>query len=172
MERHERLERDLAPIYRQLKDGAVVPPIDPAREARLMAAFDSARSGRTSSRGRSSYWISLGSLAAAAAVLIAVGLYPARTGHRDPRPDGSLAANAPAPSSVGEPLRETPGPFVLVPGAAALPAMESGTLVRMDVPLALLPSYGVTPPAGRTEPITADLIVAQDGLPRAIRLVD
>ena len=90
MERHERLERDLAPIYRQLKDGAVVPPIDPAREAGLMAAFDSARSGRTSSRGRSSYWISLGSLAAAAAVLIAVGLYPARTGHHDPRPDGSL----------------------------------------------------------------------------------
>jgi hypothetical protein len=49
--------------------------------------------------------------------------------------------------------------------------MESGTLVRMDVPVAVLPSLGVTPPAGRATTVTADFIVAQDGLPRAVRVV-
>jgi hypothetical protein len=43
--------------------------------------------------------------------------------------------------------------------------------VRMDVPVAMLPSLGVTPPAGRASVVTADFIVAQDGLPRAVRVV-
>ena len=38
-----------------------------------------------------------------------------------------------------------------MPGAATLPAMESGSLVRMDVPVSMLPSLGLTPPqANRT----------------------
>ena len=60
----------------------------------------------------------------------------------------------------------------MVPGAAGLPPMESGTLVRMEVPVAMLPSLGVTPPSGRATTVTADLVVAQDGLPRAVRLVN
>jgi hypothetical protein len=43
----------------------------------------------------------------------------------------------------------------------------------MDVPVAELPSLGLTPPQGnRTTSVQADLIVAQDGLPRAARLVN
>ena len=60
---------------------------------------------------------------------------------------------------------------MIVPGAAQLPRMESGTLVRMDVPVSMLPSLGVTPPPGQATTVTADFIVAQDGLPRAVRLV-
>jgi hypothetical protein len=42
----------------------------------------------------------------------------------------------------------------------------------MDVPVAVLPSLGVTPPADRAAAVvTADLVVAQDGLPRAVRVV-
>ena len=66
-----------------------------------------------------------------------------------------------------------PGEFVMVPGAATLPAMESGSLVRMQISVAELPSLGLTPPQGnRTTSVQADLVVAQDGLPRAARLVN
>ena len=65
-----------------------------------------------------------------------------------------------------------PADFVLVPGASALPPLESGTLVRMDVPVSMLPSLGLTPPAGSGAVVRADLIVGQDGLTRAVRLVD
>jgi hypothetical protein len=62
---------------------------------------------------------------------------------------------------------------VMVPGAAGLPAMESGSLVRMDVPVSMLPALGLTPPqANRTTSVKADLIVGQDGLTRAARLVN
>jgi hypothetical protein len=61
---------------------------------------------------------------------------------------------------------------VIVPGAAQLPPMESGTLVRMDLPVSMLPSLGVIPPATGRTAVKADVVVAQDGLPRAVRLVN
>ena len=60
----------------------------------------------------------------------------------------------------------------MVPGAAALPPMESGSLVRMDVPVAMLSSMGIAPPANLVTRVRADVIVGQDGLARAVRLVD
>jgi hypothetical protein len=81
-----------------------------------------------------------------------------------------MAPHTPPPSARDVRL-EPPNDFVMVPGAAGLPAMESGSLVRMDVPVSMLPAYGVTPPAGRSNVVTADFIVAQDGLPRAVRVV-
>jgi hypothetical protein len=66
---------------------------------------------------------------------------------------------------------EPPAEFVVVPNADRLPRMESGTLVRMDVPVSMLPSLGVTPPPGHATVVKADVVVAQDGLPRAVRLV-
>jgi hypothetical protein len=107
-------------------------------------------------------------------LLIAVGLAPARdgsTGRHGPLPGGG-AAHRPAPSSSRGVQPAPPNEFVLVPGAAALPPMESGTLVRLELPVSMLPSYGVTPPPGRTTVVTMDLVVAQDGLPRAVRIVD
>jgi len=67
---------------------------------------------------------------------------------------------------------ERVGEFLMVPGAAALPPMESGSLVRVEVPVSMLLSLGVTPPANAVTRVRADLIVGQDGLTRAVRLVN
>ena len=65
-----------------------------------------------------------------------------------------------------------PAPFVALPGAAGLPEFESGTIVRLELSLASLPSYGVDiTRAGADRPVEADVLVGQDGQARAIRLV-
>jgi hypothetical protein len=62
--------------------------------------------------------------------------------------------------------------FVALPGAASLPRFESGSIVRVDLPLSSLAAYGVDiSTSGGKGPIKADLLVGQDGEPRAIRLV-
>ena len=177
MERDDSVvERDLADALRRLNAAAVVPPVDDARAAALMAAFDrehaaSPLSGHRELKGpRRDGWY-LAGFAAAAAVLIAVGLASAPTGrHGSPSPGGPTAPHTPPPSPRDVRL-QPPSDFVIVPGAAGLPPMESGTLVRVDLPVAVLPSLGVTPPSGRGATVTADFIVAQDGLPRAVRVV-
>ncbi len=62
--------------------------------------------------------------------------------------------------------------FVTLPAAQQLPRFESGMVVRVELPASSLPAYGfpIMPDAART-PITADVLVGQDGQPRAIRLV-
>jgi len=167
MDAHDRsIEPDLADALRRLSDAAAVPPVDPAREAALLAAFDAAQA--TAPRRRRDYWY-LAGWAAAAMLLIAIGL-PGLAERRGHPPGGMTAPHTPPPSSRD--VQSGPaGDFVLVPGAAGLPAMESGTLVRMDVPVSMLPSLGVTPPPGQARAVTADFVVRQDGLPRAVRLV-
>jgi hypothetical protein len=143
-------DRDLARALRRLNDAVVVPAPDPAREAVLMAAFDAASRQRRGVRSGRQYWFMAG-LATAAAILMAF----TSTLHR------------------AQPAPQPPSEFVMVPGAAGLPAMESGSLVRMDVPVSMLPALGLIPPqANRTTSVKADLIVGQDGLTRAARLVD
>jgi hypothetical protein len=160
---------DLALAMRRLADASEPPPIEPRREAALMAAFDAARG---QAQVRHPYW-GMAGLAAAAAVLLAVGHAPVRAG-RHGNPSGDSATHKPLLlESRAVQLEATPpAEFVLVPGAAALPPMESGSLVRMDVPVAMLPSLGLTPPAGSGAVVRADLIVGQDGMTRAVRLVD
>lgn len=153
-------DRDLARALRRLDDAVVVPEVDPVREAALMAAFDAAqaeRRGTPRSRGRQ-YW-GMAGLAAAAAVMIVVALSPGqkpsassvRSVHSDPQP---------------------PNEFVMLPGTAGLPSLESGSLVRMNLPVSVLPSMGVTPPQGRATAVKADVIIGQDGVARAVRLVN
>ena len=62
--------------------------------------------------------------------------------------------------------------FVAWPGAAALPQFESGQLVRTELPVTVLPLLGISQadvPAGGH--VLADVLYAQDGLARAVRLV-
>ena len=62
--------------------------------------------------------------------------------------------------------------FVPWPGAASLPAFESGQLVRTELPASVLPLLGISPadaPAGGH--VIADVLYGQDGLARAVRLV-
>ncbi|HEX4565549.1 MAG TPA: hypothetical protein VH138_02915 [Vicinamibacterales bacterium] len=155
-------EQELAKALRRLHDVTAPPPVDPAREAALMAAFDAA-SGASSAQRRPTthgYWPMAG-LAAAAAVLIAIAL-----------PWGAAGRRAAVPPSPPRDVQPEPSAFVVVPGAASLPFMESGSLVRVDLPVSVLPSLGLTPPAGGAAMVRADLVVGQDGLTRAVRLVN
>jgi hypothetical protein len=64
-----------------------------------------------------------------------------------------------------------PAGFVEIPGAHTLPPMESGSIVRVALPVTVLPQYGVAIlPEIAADTIEAELLVAQDGLPRMIRL--
>jgi hypothetical protein len=69
-----------------------------------------------------------------------------------------------------------PGPihpegFVEIPGASTLPPMESGSIVRVALPVTVLPQYGLAIlPDVAGDTVLAELLIAQDGLPRMIRL--
>ena len=132
-----------------------VPDLDRRREAHLLAAFDAAgRRGRTS-RG---HWWWMTGLAGATTVLILLALNPDRT--------------PVAPGGEARPEAQMVGDFVPWPGAIELPPLDSGELLRVELPISMLPSLGLRPPVSRRQVVSADLLVGQDGLTRAVRLVD
>lgn len=62
--------------------------------------------------------------------------------------------------------------WVAWPGAAVLPAFESGELVRTELPASVLPLLGFTSPdLPREGRVAADVVYGQDGEARAVRLV-
>ena len=169
-----------------------------ALERRLLQAFTdhhAARAARGTDAGRSSSWRRWGA-AAAAFVVLAGGTagWRALRG-RSPGVEMREVAVVPAPAPVTNAAttvrsvppavrvkparRPRPAPrfvraagFVAPPGSAGLPEFESGTIVRLELSLASLPSYGVDiTRAGADRPVEADVLVGQDGQPRAIRLV-
>ena len=68
-----------------------------------------------------------------------------------------------------EPIVNMTG-FVPLPGAEAWPPIESGSLVRMDLPAAALASLGLQGQSS-TGVVKADVVVGHDGVARAIRIV-
>ena len=95
-----------------------------------------------------------------------------RTG--DGRPPGAAAAmpGRPRPQRHGRVTAlRAEREFVTWPGAADLPTFESGHLMRMDLPASIVRSLGLVPLASRAGVVHADLLVGQDGFPRAVRLV-
>lgn len=132
-------------------------PDGAALEALMLERFDAEQAGAARNAARSSRWF-----AAAAAVVSIVGLAAAwRTVTSEPPADAYTVTSQ---SEEGE--------FVPWPGATALPAFESGQLVRTELPASVLPLLGISqadvPAGGR---VTADVLYAQDGLARAVRLV-
>jgi hypothetical protein len=160
-------DSELRAALERLALSTVVPAIDPTREEALLAAFDAARKHPITVAARAGYWWAA-ALATAASVLVAAALMAARDGPLHSVSRSPRQAQAHVPSRE---IRQVDSEFVLLPGASTLPSFESGTLVRMDVPVAVLPSLGVRPPAGRANTVRVDLIVGQDGLARAVRLV-
>jgi hypothetical protein len=77
-----------------------------------------------------------------------------------------------AQSSAPPPPPVEPAGFVALPEAERLPMMESANIVRVSLPVAALPAYGVAVADLQTESVEAELLVAQDGQARAIRLVN
>ena len=74
--------------------------------------------------------------------------------------------------SSAPPTSIEPAGFVALPDAERLPLMESANIVRVSLPVAALPAYGVAVADWKTESVEAELLVAQDGQARAIRLVN
>ncbi len=146
---------DLASALRRLAQSADVPPLNPDRERSLLEAFDAAQQEKRAPAARAGV-----SRPAAAAALLALAATMAWViVGRFGRPP---AAPVVAPLTTTE--------FVLWPGAAELPTFESGHLMRMEVPVSALPSLGLVPPATHAAVVQADVLVGQDGLPRAVRL--
>jgi hypothetical protein len=99
-----------------------------------------------------------------AAPVIPSDATPPRADSRRPRTSRKPAGDAAEPATMEG--------FVALPAAAGLPALESGRIIRIDVAVASLPAYGVEViPDLRRPEVEADLLVGQDGQPRAIRLV-
>ena len=76
--------------------------------------------------------------------------------------------------SVTEPAApRTEQPFLATPYAGSFTG--EGLIVRLEVPAATLRAYGVTTPVARNQRgdarVLADVIVGEDGVARAIRLV-
>ena len=86
-----------------------------------------------------------------------------------PRPAGARRTPVPraVPVSEDDVLR-----FVSLPTAIGLPALESGRIVRVELPTAMLPAYGLdVTPDSKAGVVEADVLVGQDGQARAIRFV-
>jgi hypothetical protein len=130
-----------------------VPPIDPEREQALLAAFDA---HWAQPRQKSSRW-SLGTAAALAAAIVVLNWL--------------AVANTPIADSVpAEPVFDMTG-FVPWPGAEAWPRFESGSLVRIDLPVSALAALGLPVPSSTVSVVQADIVVGQDGFARAVRVV-
>jgi hypothetical protein len=145
------MKKSLPESLRELAEASRSLEPDPGVEQRVMAAFDAAVTAQPRRPGRP--WLAL---AAAAVFVLACGAMWS-------------AARRPVPAAALAPGRSE---FVPWPGAATLPVFESGELVRVDLPVSVLPSLGLRLPATRAMAVKADVIVGQDGLARAVRLVE
>ena len=106
---------------------------------------------------------------------------PSVTEERKPassKTEGKVTAQRPVPVGAAGGRRAAPPKqvrsfeFVTLPGAAGLPDLESGSVVRIAVPVGALPEYGLDIVQGGSKTtVNADVLVGQDGLARAIRLV-
>jgi hypothetical protein len=185
----------MSTALRRLDATMAVPPNDPGQEEKLLATFDDRWARRPAATHRP-VWARL----AAAGVLAAASLtwHLARRPHPaavdDPPPATTVAEAAtravePAPPTAAGPAliaREASGTavdesqteasieavdFVVWPGATAWPPFESGQLIRVDLPVDLLPSLGFAEPESEVVVVQADVLVGQDGFARAVRLV-
>ncbi len=120
----------------------------PGIESAVLAEFD-----RVTRRKISRFWIAAAGSAAAAVVVI-------------------LAAMHRQPAAEQAPIAQTEQPFVAIPYVLPPAPYERVEVVRMRVPVAALIAAGLPmrtdDPAGQAE---ADVLVGQDGRPRAVRLV-
>jgi hypothetical protein len=186
-------ERMLTAALRRLASSVDAPPPDPRQELALLARFDEVPSRARSGARRP---IRAG-LAAAGIFLGAVVVWEAANA-RLPRPVGPEMSGGIAPGRIPVPEPAPPteagrvqtdttpemplaeiragasldaSDFVVWPGAAAWPGFESGELVRVEIPVAALP---LSWPARHEQPaafVQADVLVGQDGIVRAVRLL-
>ena len=191
-------EQELVTALKRMAQDTEVPPSDPRSEQALLTAFDAAWEQRRRAPVRSRRYVPAGAAALALAATIAwmIVRTPARI---PPLPSTSTAATetraaepvrspapvlgpeAPAVAKAPRPHRVRPRvapvapretvEFVAWPGATGLPAFESGYLMRVDMPASIVLSLGLVPHLPQATFVQADVLVGQDRLPRAVRLV-
>ncbi len=156
-------------------------------ESALVSAFrehhqniERARNRQRQARLR---WMEWSSLAAAAAVLLAFGIWnfsrphPGIPAGKTAPPPVSLAAIPPAApaatqSATDEIAQDLSSDFVPVPYAEALAPGDPGMVVRVQLQRSALESLGYPVDEARADDVVqADLLVGEDGWPRAVRLV-
>jgi hypothetical protein len=151
---------DLDPLSRALRDVADEDAhrMSSSIEARLLAEFRARHRRPSMSRGGRAFGVAL-----AAALLAAVSIPVWRVARGGFRPG----------AAVGSERRELTTPFLPLP-FSSVPSVN-GQLVRIELPKASLLSMGVAPidsfDALGSGTITADVLVGDDGLARAIRFI-
>jgi hypothetical protein len=145
---NEHQQRELAAGLKALAESTRAAAASPHVEQVVLAA-----ARPSASRRKPQPWAKLLPLAAGLVLMTGAALWTARM-------------VPPAPPSPIEPAG-----FVALPEAAGLPQIESANIVRVSLPVAALPAYGVAVTDLKTESVEAELLVAQDGQARAIRLV-
>ena len=192
-------ERATSAALRRLALDVEEPPPDPESERAILAAFDAAwaqpRVHAPSRRWRPLAAAAILALAATLAWVIPGRRAPASNGTPAPGASvpraGEVAARPPAVATpppatanaktVARPPRNNrpivaaqashgASEFVRWPGASALPAFESGQLVRVDLPVSVVLSLGLVPTGSQIGVVRADVLVGQDGFARAVRL--
>jgi hypothetical protein len=147
MSEEDQLKDQLRALARAVPQNA-----SPALEDRLRAAF------RT--RVNQRRWRYVATVAAAA--VIAAGLYLAWTHKRGS--DQETAVNIPVHHSSG---------FIALPYAQSDVPLEQPIIVRVQIPASQLGGMGMgVAHVAPEEKINADLLVGQDGIARAVRLVN
>jgi len=101
-------------------------------------------------------------LAAAAGVMaLMISLYFARSHGRNASPTVSRATAPDVPSG-----------FIALPYAQSGVPVEQQVIVRVNIPVSELDGLGMTfRPANTRQTVSADVLVAQDGVARAVRFV-
>jgi hypothetical protein len=158
-----RRERELTSGLRALAGltSAAQPPAE--MEQRLLDAFAVMHTQTSRARAYSRVW-----RAAAAVLLVATGVATWMASKVSPDLS-SLDAARQRDANGG---RGAFDDFMPLPVAVGLPAFESGVIVRIELPVAALPRYGVAIPDTPKRVVQADLLVGQDGQPRAIRVIN
>jgi hypothetical protein len=143
----------------------------PRVEARLRAEFQAARGERRP--GNAAFGFGMAMVAAlVTAVAVPAWKVLVRERLRWPSPPSSTVSR-----SSPTPGRATVTTAFLPLTYSALPATDA-QIVRLEVPRAVLASFGLAPievgetePAGRSGTVSADVLIGEDGLARAVRFV-
>jgi hypothetical protein len=150
-------QRAVSVALRRLASQQKVPALNPGRLNRVLSAMGAPR--KRSRRATVAVGLSL-----AASVLIVASLSVGLQREASAPGSSRVVAAALAPPMGAETA------FVVLPGADALPRLESGRVIRIEIPESELTAVGLWPPA-HAGAVQADVLVGQDGLARAIRLV-
>ena len=192
-------EQELVAALKRLAQETDVPAADPQLEQDLLDAFDAAWQQRQREPLRSPRYLpaaaALLALAATIAWMVARGpaevvTPPTPTVVASAKPIENAAPwSVPAPTPrnpaavttaarthrarprTPPPPAQTAVEFVAWPGATRLPTFESGYLMRVDMPVSIVLSLGLVPQMPQATFVQTDVLVGQDRLPRAVRLV-